>query len=410
MNDRAGNKVRTALVWDTHSKLMSKIELMGAFADQLHLRCKVNSTQIRFPGGSLIEALTAGGRRAGASQSYQRFHLSELPHWQNAQKSMNSLRPALSLNGRIIVETTMAVGQDLPISLWKKDNGFKKIFFSVEEHNEYIHDPKNDPKKLRPDTINWLREEGFTVPEVMVFLQDQLDSVGDPIEVLREFPRTDIHCFAFSSGRWIRVTPEILNHETKGQLRLYRQPAQCSPDLLIGVDTSGAVGRDNSAIAVIDKKDGALVACWTDNETTSDRMTDIVKMAWEFYRRPPVLVEIDGIGRSAYQDCVRKGVPAIEVHTSKSSRYSGLLAVRNGVESGVLKGPAQLAHEAEHLFTERGVFTGPKDLCMAIGFCLNYMQTSPYQVKAHQRDPNVFDLKTKLKRLKPKSWINSTRF
>lgn len=47
-----------------------------------------------------------------------------------------------------------------------------------------------------------------------------------------------------------------------------------------------------------------------------------------------------------------------------------------------MEGPEELAEEADKLIVEDGRFHGPKDLSMAIGFCLKYILDNPYKPPA----------------------------
>lgn len=428
LNDAAGHKVRTALIWDTDEKVRDKIALIKDFASQLRLKFHPAVHELVFPNGSKIQGVTAGGRRAGASLSFHRIHASELPFWQDAERTMLALRPALNLNGRFIIETTMGLGQQIATSLYREPNRFHKLFFPVEEHEEY----RADPASLTPDVEDWLTDEGFTRRDTMAFLGLVYADMRDKVEVLREYPNRPEHCFQSAYGRWIRVTPRVLDHRPlhvgDHALKVFREPSTTSGQISIGVDTAGGLDRDRSAISVVDKRDGALCASFVDALVTIDDLVKVVRAAFDLYTRkeaapyqpfvkdppptvPDVLVETNGIGLATLQTCHRYGIPAREVTTTEDTRYAGLLAVKRAVEDGKLEGPLELADEADSLYVEDGKFQGKKDLCMASGFVLNDLARNPYKPPATPEDKRIIHLEKALQKANAgKQWWKSGRF
>lgn len=421
MNEALGHVVRVGLVWDTDPKAVDKLELIALMAGQLGIACDASRNEIRFPGGSKILAFSAGGKRAGASLTFHRLHMSELPHWRDAQAAWTSLEPALVRGGRVVIETTMGLGQPIAVNLWRKPGRFHKVFFSVEQHEEY----REDPVGMDAEVEAWLVSEGFTNRRTMAFLAMKLEeNGGDRVELLREFPRTDAQAFASADGRWIKKTPPVLEHRAvvvtgarlhaevdpvtnmlleprsvpftlRAPLKVFVEPKACSGQVLIGVDTGGGVGKDGSTVAVTDKRDGRLLASFKDNECTTDDLADVAMAAWALYHRelpppypgakspaplrPEVLVEVDGMGITTLQALHRRGCPAVAINTTEATRYAGLLAVKVAIEGERLAGPKELADEADGLHTKDGMFKGPKDLAMAIGFCLVRLASAPFK-------------------------------
>lgn len=222
--------------------------------------------------------------------------------------------------------------------------------------------------------------------------------------------------FVRFEGGWYKVRSEIWPPVRKeGLLKIYKEPAQCSNQLLIGVDTSGGLGKDSTAIVMIDKRDKAIVACWVSDKATVDQGSDVVatlvkqytksyKAYFEGYQRDPkddiplALVEMNGIGLPMWQDIVKKGINAVQVKTTEGSRYAGLLETKKCVELGILSGPEELASETEQLVVEDGRFKGPKDLSMAIGFCLKHLENNPYK-PPHEIKEKVFRMNLGNKRI-----------
>jgi hypothetical protein len=202
--------------------------------------------------------------------------------------------------------------------------------------------------------------------------------------------------FVQFEGGWFKIKSEVTTPiKVEGLLKYWKLPEQVSDQLLIGVDTSGGLGKDSTAIAVIDKRDKSLVASWKNDKATVDQGADIVEKLVKEYSRnfkfqytpvpeltqastPLPLVEMNGIGLPMWQEIVKRGITAAQVKTTEGTRYAGLLWVKKLVEAGILFGPKELEEETERLIVEEGKFKGPKDLSMAIGFCMNHIAKSPY--------------------------------
>ena len=142
------------------------------------------------------------------------------------------------------------------------------------------------------------------------------------------------------------------------------KPKQQLEEYVIGVDTAGGLGKDASAIAVIQKSDLSLVATWVDEDATIDTLADFVRAAYQIYGGS-VVIESNGIGLATVQAARARGIPVIEAKTSQARQYQGLLAVKRKVEDGSLAGPSELAEECDSLHVNRHEkFDGKKDLCM----------------------------------------------
>lgn len=216
--------------------------------------------------------------------------------------------------------------------------------------------------------------------------------------------------FVRFEGGWYKVRSEVWPPLRKeGLLKIYKEPPSVSNQLMIGVDTAGGMGKDATAIVMIDKRDKQIVATWVSNSATVDQASTVVQSLVKqytknystdypgFYRPPSddipqLLVEMNGIGQPMVQDLQKKGITVISVKTTEGSRYAGLLEVKKGVESGILHGPEELASETEQLVVEDGKFKGPKDLSMAIGFCLRHLESNPYKPPVLSQE-KVFKMK-----------------
>jgi hypothetical protein len=239
-------------------------------------------------------------------------------------------------------------------------------------------------------------------------------------ELKKKFTQEEVNAyingeFVKFEGGWYHVRPAIRPCEMEGDIRIFKRKHQTSGQLLLGIDTAGGIDRDASAIALIDKRDKSLVATWVDASATVDKIRDVASKLYTDYTfekehiykpytreeipmRPHILVEMNGIGRATHQALTAIGVPCSQVHTKEDTRYSGLLKAKLAVECGIIDGPLELAKEADLLCVVDGKFEGPKDLSMAIGFCLNELEKSPYIPPATNRDRSKINFEDVLKK------------
>ena len=388
-----GSKI--AVVADTEQKCHSLVDRVRDFLVGLDVDLLIsNRSKIRLSNGSEIHSVTANASKgqeqskAGRSMSFQMLHLSEIAFWPD-QDAFKALTASAGLSAPIIVESTSSGPGDLLWSLWNNQNTFNKVFFPVEDHKTYRMDASLLTAEQRVEGA----ELGFTDPEAMSWffriLEDRFS--GDLISALREYPQKPEHAFQSAEGRWVRLTPAVLQHETIRGLKVFRQ-ITVGHAYSIGIDTSGGLGKDCSSIAVIDKVDGSLAASYCDNEATIDELTDIVRAAYEMYGPDYVCVETNGIGQATAQSCRDKGIPVREFKTTDASRYTGLLLLKQAVEKNGLAGPEELALECDDLHIDkRERFAGRKDLSMAIGFALDDIKRNPYMM-TQDKQTNVFDM------------------
>lgn len=410
LNERAGHKIETWLVWDKEENGAVKLDLCWDFCTQLGFEGKKTELDIVFPGGSAIRVLTPGGSRVGASRTCHRIHASELPNWPDPEGSYNSLKQSLIRSGRFLIETTMLVGSELPKNLWENAcndvrrgaNDFWQVFFPVEEHHEYKADPEGRDDYgtvLDPGIREWLVEEGFTDDRTMTWMQWALYNNianADRVALLREYPQTPKHCFNLAKGRWLRCEPLVVPHEAvllgNDLVKIYKRPEETSGHLVGGIDTAGGTGKDSNAIALLDHKTRELVASYVDAHSTIDEMMAVALWLQETYtinprwtfgrarpmpRKPLFIIEKNTIGQATKQAAERVGLNHELLHTTDGTRYDGLQFVRQYVEDGTIFGPKELSEEADSLHVEDGKFKGRKDFCMALGMSLRHIAENP---------------------------------
>jgi len=393
-----------AVVADTEQKCHGLLDRVRNFLTQLRVQTSIsNRSRIKLANGSEIHALTANASKgqeeskAGRSMSYQMLHLSELAFWPD-QKAFGALTASAGLSAPIIIESTSSGPGDLLWHLWHNSNNFRKVFFSIESHSAYRADGD-----LSDDLLEQGRELGFTDPRAMRWFFTVLENrfSGDMFRCLREYPQRPEHAFQSAEGRWIHITPPVLEHTLEREIKVFR-PRNASTKYSVGVDTSGGIGQDASTIVVLDRMDGSLVASYHSQEDTIDLLSSKIRAVYEIFGPDHVCVEVNGIGLATAQSARDKGVPVMEVKTTDSSRYSGLLMAKNAVESGIISGPIELAEECDSLHIDnRERFAGKKDLCMAIGFALEDIRRNPL-VMATDKKEGVFDMNRFL--TKKKDW------
>lgn len=409
VNDAAGHRVRCGIVVDTDAKSMERLRVCYDFARQLGIACepKWGSGTLTFPNGSEIIAITAGGKRAGASMTFHRFHFTELPFWRDPNGSYTSLMQALVLNGRVVIETTMGIDDPTAKDLWIRPNSFFKRFFSYEDHEEYRR--PYDPELLDEDTEAFLREEGFTDRESMTDWVWRLRNrcAGDLVRCFREYPQRPEHSWRFAEGRWVLATPRVADPvmddvcpytADRVRLNVYRKAAEGSGHYVVGVDTAAGLGQDSSAVVVVDCESAQVMACMKDDRIKIDDLVQVAKYAQELYSRayrdrqgrwkneePPVIIEDNGMGVGTVQSAQANGIRRlVPWKTTKATRYDGLLYAKRFIESGSVWGPEDLAEECDGLLVDDGKFVGPKDLMMAMGFCYTYLASN--QSLGRQKD------------------------
>lgn len=424
-NAQRGVPVNTWIVWDTDAKARDKQETIMDFCRQLRFEFIKRDNQLLFPTRgtdkySVIEAFTAGGKRAGAGLSTHRIHISELPAWQDGAGTFTSLMQCLNQSGKAEIETTMLLGSSLSKRLWYgcPGNGWEQVFFGVEDHDEY----KLPISQFQPDHLDLPREflvgeMGFTCEETMAFIQWAFTALcdGDIHALLREYPNTPESAFASADGRWVRKSPPVLpsvGHRVgEHTLEIFIPPEETSGQCIIAVDTAGGLGKDRSAIAVMDRKDGRLCATFVDEWATVEDLVAVAKAAQDLYTRqdepefavqrspapriPLAIIEDNGIGLATVQEAVKRGLIYRAVHQKAGSTYNCLLKARLAVEGESVMGPLALTEECDELSVDKGKFRGHKDLLVCIGLCLQDIGDTRFQAPREVEPTNVFraDLK-----------------
>jgi hypothetical protein len=406
-NDAAGNKVNVAILVDSDAKARERLRICADFLDQLGIQYMSDKQQgcLTLRGGSVIWAMTAGGKRAGASMTFQLLHMTEVPFWRDQKATYTSIMQALVAQGRCIVETTTGNDNSLLLSLWNNDHRYHKIFFPFEEHLEYRSPVRRTGRAaLTEEMEDKLRAEGFTIPEAM---QDWIDRLwgrcgGEWDKCMREYPQKPEHAFSFSGGRVIPYTPTEYPHALAQveELPEYRamvfHQARQGAAYMLSIDTSQGLGASRSTIAVIDRETRQLVASFGNETISSKDLAVVARFLADKYhtmvlRRhgrhagrmmdcyPVVVVEKNGIGGATLQECHVQGLNTVAFEATKASVKAGLESVSEAVKSGILGGGPDLIHEITNLHkSPTGRFVGEKDLVMAIANAYTWIEANPW--------------------------------
>lgn len=411
LNDLAGNAVETWLVYDKEDNSRDKVALIADWCAQLEIEHRPTELDIRFPNGSRIRGITAGGSRAGASKTVHRLHISELPNWPDASATWTSLMSCLVEGGFVTIETTMLVGSEgglLAKEKWEDpENAFAKVFHAVQDFEAYKFNPEDcrpdieiesQPQKikpLKPEIEEWLLEEGFTDRRSMAYMQWALANkvkAGDRISLLREYPQLSKHCFALAEGLWIKHEIQVAAARDlvigDELVRVLVEPNDCSGRPVMAMDTGGGLGRDANAFCVVDRADNRVLATYKNNRSTVRQMMLAAKYVQEMFTFdverqrgmfkqidtyvPPLLIEDTGIGATTPQIAEEYDMDYERFHAYDGVTYRSLQYVREQSEAG-LAGPLELKLEAEELTCVNGKFRGPKDLMVCIGACYAWM-------------------------------------
>lgn len=422
----AGNKIACAIILDTDEKSKGRLRQCADFALQLGFVRKkdITSNRIVFPGGCEIVALTAGGKRAASSLSYGRYHLSEIPYWRDATNVYGSIIPALAKSeGECVIESTLDVTDPIARELWYGDNKYHKLFFGVEDHDAY----RADPDSITDEDWEWLQGEGYTDRAAAAWFRQAIENefAGDVNHAFRLYPQKPEHMFRMAGSLWVRAQPEVTEpvarHVIKSdvhsneqfQVQIFRPESEGSGQYIIGVDVAAGIGRDASAISVIDKSDEFLCASLRSSTIIGHDLEAAIAEVQRMYtheerpvsildpvrRVPAACIETNGIGNTIYQNCAAKGLHVIPVTTNTSTQYAGMQMVKLAIERGHIYGPPELLEEAEGCYrNEHGKFEGPKDLLMSIGFALNQLSKEPYvEPKEQQGKHRMGDFKARMR-------------
>lgn len=388
--------IKVAIACDNQTKANDLLTKARNFLIQMGIELEIDHTKrvkLSHNGSEIVAVSTFGGETTeessvGRSASYQFIHMSELPYWSN-QKAYGALL-ATSSGAPVVIESTAKRSGDLFHRLWKdEENGFTKLFFSVNEHHAY---------RKRADRISdarWaeLQQLGATNRKTASWWDAQLRATGgDETTMLRDYPFRPEHPFVNNAERHIKVDPQIRPHTAWAKDKTVKVFAARheAPRTIMAVDPAGGGGNgDNAVIALLNSDNKQIVATWCSNITTMQPQVELINKLYDEYKPHTVLVEANGMGQAWIDLLKTRGVPVTEVQTDSASKELGLDLVKWAIEAGEVSGPSELEWEAQHMHYKRGKAAGPKDMLMCLGFALIHLQKHG-QTKAPAKTPDVY--------------------
>lgn len=408
--DEAGDTVLYVCAIDTDEKASIQATTAIDFARQLDLNVRTHANGMVFPATqSELVYITAGGKMAGRGSTIHRLRCTELPYWRSPQASYQSLRSACADTTPITIETTTEIDPDGYMrALWRGQlrdpttgrviqvgPEFHRHFFSVESHAPY----RMDPTLITAEEWERCRtEHGFTDRAAAAWwLRHALVnlSAGDEQRLLHDYPQSEWHLFAATTGRVVSVTPNIAEVVERvpalglgGQqhwLEVYRKPEDCSGAVVIAVDTAYGVNKTRSVVLALDMADAKIVASFCSANVMFDDLARVTAQAWHTYKermpkplhqqhRTQVVIESNGIGLETSREATKIGVPHAQMDQVKNLHTWGADAcikhAKRQIEAGLVEGPPELAEECDGLTKKDGRYSGLKDILMTLGMAL----------------------------------------
>lgn len=379
------------IVFQDQTVAREKLQLIKDWCEQLGVALPINNAdKIRLFNSSEIHAEGARkGEAAGEDstlfrgQTLSAVLLSEAAFYRNT-KAYASVKAAVG-TGPVVVESTASGPSGLFWDLWNNpSNRLKKVFYGVESHSKY----QVAPSLITDDEWESLKQDwGFKSRTHAAWWHLELQETGDVVSHLREYPVLEQHPFQVNENRWVLVDPVVsVPVKVVGEVEFFQEPVE-RHRYVAGVDVSSGTGRDYSVVMMLDRSTGEIVGCWESNVATLTQMMEACSVMMKEYRVDVFVVEADGVGLPAIQRANEFGLPLKAAFTRDSDPYGAqrarLLAVKQGIEGGVLKGPMILKEEAQDLHLDRrDRFAGRKDAMMATGLAVLYVKDNPYQVPA----------------------------
>ena len=427
--------LKIAIVADIADKARGLLKTINAWCVDGRIRMKAPTTLdiITLWNGAEIHAVTANSNdtkrgskeaKAGRSFSYGLIVLSEFAYYARDRATLVSLIRSALKGAHVILESTATPAENEFRAIWEHGKGWHRIFLSVEQHREYqypdeaVDDARwqqlygEKPRIADDETWSMLQATyGFTSRAHAAYWWSmvQTDMNGDVHRALREAPILPQHAFAFAEGRWIFLHEKTEPRSFEGAAgaawtfadgiaggwRIYGELDESG--CIMAVDTATGIGLDASAIAIIGRKKGNLIATFVARNIIITDFNAVVELAAKRWQPYATVVESNGIGEGVYQAAAR--VP--EAHATEHSSQDPEKPIRMNVaklaiESGQVAGGDELQYEVEHSQQKpptkpKGapVWEGPDDLLNAISFALVFRKRHPCRASTRKIDPRT---------------------
>lgn len=227
---------------------------------------------------------------------------------------------------------------------------------------------------------------------------------GDRTTLQHDYPQRPEHLLAASSGRVIEATPslaEIDGHlEVMGMrgdlwsIEIYGrdgEPYDHSGQVVIAIDSAQGVGKTNSIVLAVDKRDRRPLACFWDNTILHDDLARVAQMVAQFFaprKRSPyhhdkvtIICEADGAGRFTAHELTFLGVPHELFWQSKENNSERcVVQAKRRIEARPHGAPLVLQEECDELRRdEKNQLKGRKDCIMMYGIANIIIDDRPYE-------------------------------
>lgn len=415
--------VKIAIVADVADKAEGLLAKCSAWANDNGIPLSTDNNKILVLwNGAELHALTANVKdvrsdeaKAGRSFSYGLIILSEFAFYTRDAALLASLTRSALAGAHIIIESTATPADNAFHAIWTHGPGWRHVFLGIEQHEAYQLDvtARDDQGKLVLDDATWAEMQAkyeFTSRSHAAYWwrMVQTDMAGDVHRGLREAPIKPEHAFAFAEGRWIFKCTEAapLSVDFRkgaysyaegipGGWRFYSVPDDSG--VVVGIDTGGGVGADASAIAIVGRRLGNIIATWVSRNLVMPGFIDEAKAAVEKHRPAATHVEGNGMGKGVYQAlALLPGSATVEHWSEEAEKPIRMALVKQAIESGQVVAGPELVFEVKHSEQKRPksgrgspVWDGPDDLLNALGFALVWRRDNPFREPKPKIDPRT---------------------
>lgn len=285
-----------------------------------------NTTSMKLEDtGAEVVAVSAEGHGGLRSFSANYIHLSEYAFAPDADELKATAIASLN-NGRLVQESTANVfgdshHQDV-MKAQKGEANLQLLFFPWADHEEYYLEP--------PQDIMWTSEEedlfqqGLSAGQVF-WRRIKIEQLGIH-KFKREYPLNIDEAYGSASNSYF--SPDDLSYlepikidYTDGIVNYISKPAN-STSYGIGVDVSAGVGKDYSAVMVLDKTTYQPVAMWSSNKSSIPQVADIVEHLSAEYNNAKILVEENNIGSALLLELRHRGTTNLWHHPVSGKDWS----------------------------------------------------------------------------------------
>lgn len=295
------------------SQLFSKVELM--FREYPEVLRPVKAAGVRSgrklvfdaPLHSMLYVETAQNRDAGRSGTFQHAWVTEVPYWEDAERTMSGLLQSIPprFGSSIVVESTAGGVGDWFHEFWLKaaDPGFEfdQVFVPWFLSPEYSRARNPVDGKLSKSESELGERFGLSDGQLLWY-RDKRRSLGDE-KLAQEYPCTPEEAFlasgrpAFRREGLKRIRGEVRGPERRGRFKMVRGGRRTlvedsdsangwwvwkypirSHEYVVFGDPASGMARDRTAIQVVDVSEWTQCASFVCPKTTPGELAD--ELVW----------------------------------------------------------------------------------------------------------------------------------